>query len=255
MSFAQLNRRRLLNAKRAFTTRRVPLSRMKTLVSSDVSPATGQLVLATVCELGKHRRIERIDGRRAWMLPGDEILVCFGNRYAPDQFEAIVGDDLGLCDLVASGGIASREINRHERMLPPTRILPVGVIGDERGVPLNVADFRIRFQPVSKLKKVILVVGTAMNSGKTFTAASIIRGLKDNGHRVAGIKATGTGSGGDVWKMKDMGADLVMDFTDAGYASTYKIPNPEIEAAVLGLIHQASRRRCEYIVVEIAVSA
>ena len=86
MSFAQLNRGRLLKAKRAFTTRRVPLSRMKTLVSSGIRPATGQLVLATVCELGKHRRIERIDGRRAWMLPGDEILVCFGNRYAPGAF-------------------------------------------------------------------------------------------------------------------------------------------------------------------------
>ena len=243
MSFAQLNRRRLLKAKRAFTTRRVPLSKMKTLVTSGVSPTTGQLVLATVCELGKHRRIERIDGRRAWMLPGDEILVCFGNRYAPDQFEAIVGEDLGLCDLVASGGIASREINRHERMLPPTRIQPIGVVGDERGKPLNIADFGIRFKRVSKLKKVILVVGSAMNSGKTFTAASIIRGLKENGHRVAGVKATGTGSGGDVWKMKDMGADLVMDFTDAGFASTYMIPGSKIETATIDLIHQASKRR------------
>lgn len=252
MRHTLLSRSRLAKAKRAFTTRRVPLAKMKTLISADLRPETGQLLLATVHELGKHRRIERIDGRRAWMLPGDEILVCFGNRYAPDQFEAIVGDDLGLCDLVASGGVASREINRHDRMLPPTQIMPVGVIGDERGVPLNIVDFRIKFPEVSKLNKVILVVGTAMNSGKTFTAASIIRGLKENGYRVAGIKATGTGSGGDVWKMKDMGADVVLDFTDGGYASTYKIPNADIESSVLGLIHQASKRRCNYTVVEIA---
>ena len=64
------------------------------------------------------------------MLPGDEIIVCYGNRYAPDQFEALVSDDLGLCDLVASGGIASCEVNRHERMLPPTQILPIGLVGD-----------------------------------------------------------------------------------------------------------------------------
>ena len=252
MKYIDLNRSRLLKAKRAFTTRRVPLTRMKTLISADAKPATGQLVLATVHELGKHRRIERIDGRRAWMLPGDEILVCFGNRYAPDQFEAIVGKDLGMCDLVASGGIASREINRHDRMLPPTRIMPIGIVGDEHGEPLNIADFKINFPKISKLNKVILVVGTAMNSGKTFTAASIIRGLKANGHRVAGIKATGTGSGGDIWKMKDMGADVVMDFTDGGFASTYKIPSADIESSVLGLIHQASKRRCDYSVVEIA---
>jgi len=252
MKHTELSRSRLLRAKRAFTTRRVPLARMKTLISVDAKPATGQLVLATVQELGKHRRIERIDGRRAWMLPGDEILVCFGNRYAPDQFEAMVGDDLGMCDLVASGGIASREISRHDRMLPPTRIMPIGIVGDEHGVPLNIVDFKINFPEVTKLNKVILVVGTAMNSGKTFTAASIIRGLKENGHRVAGIKATGTGSGGDVWKMKDMGADVVMDFTDGGFASTYKIPSADIESSVLGLIHQATKRRCDYSVVEIA---
>ena len=178
MEHTELNRSRLLQAKRAFTTRRVPLSRMKTLIHADAKPATGQLVLATVHELGKHRRIERIDGRRAWILPGDEILVCFGNRYAPDQFEALVGTDLSMCDLVASGGIASREINRHDRMLPPTRIMPIGIVGDEHGVPLNIADFKINFPKISKLNKVILVVGTAMNSGKTFTAASIIRGYR-----------------------------------------------------------------------------
>jgi len=252
MKHIDLSRNRLLKAKRAFTTRRVPFASMKTIVSGDIKPVSGNLVLATVHELGKHRRIERIDGRRAWMLPGDEILVCFGNRYAPDQFEAIVGNDLGMCDLVASGGVASREISRHDRMLPPTRIIPLGIIGDEQGTPLNIADFSIKFPEVSKLNKVILVVGTAMNSGKTFTAASIIRGLKQNGHRVAGIKATGTGSGGDLWKMKDMGADVVMDFTDGGFASTYKIPNADIEKSVIGLIYQARKRRCEYTVVEIA---
>lgn len=252
MRYTELNRRRLLRAKRAFTTRRIALSRMKSLISVDVRPATGDLLLATVHELGKHRRIERIDGRRAWMLPGDEILVCYGNRYAPDQFEALVGEDLGMCDLVASGGIASREISRHDRMLPPTRIMPIGIVGDEHGTKLNVADFKIKFPQISKLNKVILVVGTAMNSGKTFTAASIIRGLKENGYRVAGIKATGTGSGGDIWKMKDMGADVVMDFTDGGFASTYKIPSADIETSVLGMINQASKRRCEYSVVEIA---
>ena len=66
MNHTELIRSRLVKAKRAFTTRRVPLSRMKTLISVDAKPVTGNLVLATVSELGKHRRIERIDGRRAY---------------------------------------------------------------------------------------------------------------------------------------------------------------------------------------------
>jgi len=253
MEITKLSLSRVKKAKRAFTTRRVPLRDMKTLISGDIKPITGNVVLATVFELGKHRKIESIHGRRAIMMPGDEILVCYGNRYAPDQFEAIIGEDLGLCDLVAGGGIASHELNRHDRMIPATQIMPIGLVGNAKGVPLDVKNYRISFKTTNIKTKVILVVGTAMNSGKTFTAASVIHGLKESGFKVAGIKATGTGSGGDLWKMKDMGADVVLDFTDAGFTSTYKIPDEEIEAGVLALIHHASSvYKCDFAVVEIA---
>ena len=257
IEYTELTRSRAMKAKRAFTTRRVPAFKMQTLVTGEVRPVSGNLVLATVHELGNHQRIEQLNGRRALMVPGDEILVCYGNRYAPDQFEALVSDDLGLCALVAGGGIASREVCRNERMLPPTQIMPIGLVGDADGLPLNIVDYRIDFNEIdfneiNNSIKVILVVGTAMNAGKTFTAASLIRGLKESGYRVAGIKATGTGSGGDLWKMKDMGADVVMDFTDAGFASTYKVPDEEIETGVLGLINKAAERKCDFAIVEIA---
>ena len=252
MDIVKLDRNRTAKVKRAFTTRRVPARDMRTLITSGIKPLSGNLLLASVYELGKHRRLERLNGRRSFMIPGDEILVCYGNRYAPDQFEAVVSDDLGLCDLVASGGIAATEINRHERMLPPTQIMPLGLVGNADGRPLNLTDYRIAFCRPGRDINVILVVGTAMNSGKTLTAASIVRGLKQSGHRAAGIKGTGTGSGGDLWKMKDLGADLVADFTDAGFASTYKIPDDEIEAGVIGLINYAAKRKCEFAVVEIA---
>lgn len=243
---------RLKKAKRAFTTRRVPAREMQTLVAGNVKPAAGNLVLATVGELGKHRKIERLNGRRALMVPGNEIIVCYGNRYAPDQFEALVCDDLSQCHLVAGGGIAAREISRHTRMSPPTQIMPVGLIGNRDGVPLNIADYRVRAGGSPRRIGVILVVGTAMNAGKTLTAASLVCGLSRSGYRVAGIKATGTGSGGDLWRMKDMGADVVMDFTDAGFPSTYKAPDEAIERGVLGLIRHAERRKCDFAIVEIA---
>ena len=252
MSVTRLSERTLVRAKRAFTTRRVPIRDMKTLIGGNVKPVSGDLVLASIHEIGKHRKIEQPSGRRAQLLPGDEIIVCYGSRYAPDQYEAIISEDLGLCDLVAAGGIASREVNRHDRMLPPTKIMPIGLIGNDQGRRLNVADYRISAEPSNKPVKLILVVGTAMNSGKTFTAASIIYSLKPTPYRVAGIKATGTGSGGDVFLFKDMGADVVLDFTDGGFSSTYLQPDPDIEQTTMTLIDHAVWLGCDIIVMEVA---
>ena len=91
-----------------------------------------------------------------------------------------------------------------------------------------------------------------MNAGKTLAATSLLHGLKAAGFRVAGIKATGTGSGGDLWIMRDAGADLVLDFTDAGFASTYLAPIAELEAATLRLIDHAAMQACDVAVIEIA---
>lgn len=89
---------------------------MKTLLTGMFTPQPGDLVLARVEQIGNHTKLELTDGRRALMFPGDEIVVCYGNRYAPDQFESTVPVDMSPCDLVAAGGIASREMTRHQRM-------------------------------------------------------------------------------------------------------------------------------------------
>lgn len=252
MAIVGLARARVLKAKRAFTTRRVPADDMQTLIQGDLAPLTGDVVLATVLDIGKHRKIEMPSGRRALMMPGDEIIVVYGNRYAPDQFEAFVPGDLSPCNLVAAGGIASREACRHDRMIEPTRIAPIGLIGDANGDRLNLSSYAIPPGEDPGSITTILVAGTAMNSGKTYSAASLVRGLTCNGYRVAGIKSTGTGAGGDLWQMKDMGAALTLDFTDAGFASTYMIPPDAIEEAVLRLIDHAASMECQFAVVEIA---
>jgi hypothetical protein len=252
MSISKIARGHVRKAKRAFTTRRVPAGKMRTLVSGNEKPRAGDLVMATIVEIGSHQRIELTNGRRARLSHGDQIIVCYGNRYAPDQFEALVADDLGSCDLVAGGGVAGRETCRHDRMLAPTRIMPLGLVGDVEGRRLNIADYAIDFSRASTAIPTIAVVGTSMNSGKTMTAGSIIRGLSAAGLKVAGIKATGTGSGNDLWLMRDMGASWTLDFTDAGFASTYLAPPEAIEKGVLGLIDQAAAKGSDIAILEIA---
>jgi hypothetical protein len=225
---------------------------MHTLISGVVKPASGDLVLARVDSVHKQKRLELTDGRKALLFAGDEIIVCYGNRYAPDQYEAVIGNDLSSCDLIAAGGVAAQELSRNLRMLEPTHITPIGLVGDPDGKPLNVRSFAVPDHENAPAIPSILSLGTSMNAGKTLTATSLVRGLKRAGYRVAAIKATGTGAGNDMWIVRDAGADVALDFTDAGYSGTYLIPQSEIEAATRRLIAHAASLGCDIAVVEIA---
>lgn len=252
MVHVTIGRPRISRAKRAFSTRRVPRKAYQTLLTGDLRPDPGDLVLARIDEIGKHTKLELTDGRRAHLFPGDEIIVCFGNRYAPDQYEAQIGADLGPCDLVAAGGIASLEMSRHQRMKPPTRITPLGILGNADGTRLNVMQFAVPAPDFAPSIPAVLSLGTSMNAGKTLTATSLVRGFKRLGHKVAALKITGTGAGGDMWIVRDAGADLSLDFTDAGHASTYLVSIADIESATCRLMNYAAAQGCEVAVIEIA---
>lgn len=239
-------------AKRAFTTRRVDLD-LATRLRSDLRPRAGDLVLARVAQLGQHQKLESPHGRRAQLYVGDEIIVAYGERYAPDQFEAIVPQDLSPCDLVAGGGVAGLVLSRHAKMRTATRIEPVGLLADDDGKVLNLGWFglpRLTLPPV--LPPVVAVVGTSMNAGKTTAAAGLIHGLSRAGLHVAATKVTGTGSGGDLWTMLDAGARSVLDFTDHGHTSTAGLTLDRIESVALSLIAHSATSNPDLIVVEVA---
>ena len=107
--------RRLRRAKKAYTTRffarqtRDRASEGYSIVRGDgVVPQPGDLVLARVRVIGQHKRIESYNSRRRHLFAGDEIVVAYGNRYAADQFLAMVPGDLGPAHHAAAGGLASR---------------------------------------------------------------------------------------------------------------------------------------------------
>lgn len=243
---------RIEAAKRAFTTRRVAFHFGMRLLRTG-RPVAGDLVLARIEALGQHQRIESPHGRRAQLYEGDEIIVAYGERYAPDQFEAIVPDTLAACDLVAGGGVAAKVLNRHARMRRATAIQPIGLIADAQGQPVNLARHALPFRSLGPDRpQVIAIAGTSMNSGKTTTAAGLIHGLSRAGLKVAATKVTGTGSGGDVWSMVDAGACAVLDFTDMGHASTAGLAPEVIERTALSLISHSAAQAPDVIIVEIA---
>lgn len=239
--------------KRAFSTRNVPVEAMQTLVSGDVAPRPGDLVLARVDRLRQHLRLELPDGRRTRLFRGDHVLVCYGNRYAPDQYESLVPESLAPCDLVAAGGIASLVRHRHPGIKRATQITPLGLVGNKAGSVLNVGAWKIDCgNQKPRNVPLFLVVGSSMNSGKTTTAARIVRGLVLDGFKVGAMKVTGTGSGGDLWHFLDAGASCALDFTDAGHASTYGLNHDSVLGIVALLGTSISNQHVDAIVVEVA---
>jgi hypothetical protein len=244
---------RLKAAKVAYSTRRARLTDVAYVDPGAGAPRAGDLVLAEVVSLGQHKHLERPDGRRAHLFVQDEVVVCYGNRYAPDQFEAEVPDDLGPCHLVAAGGLAARVLSRHNEMAGPTCLAPLGLLVGRDGEVLNLRRWALPPTPGPVPRPVtVAVVGTSMNAGKTTTAGALIRGFSKAGRRVGAAKITGTGAGGDVWVMRDAGATHVLDFTDVGFASTYKVSPSEVLDVLDVLIGQLAGKQAQVVVLEVS---
>ncbi len=243
--------RRVAQAKKAYTVRRVALTRSEGLRLAQASPRSGDLVLARVAQLGMHQHLESADGRRQRLWPGDEIVVAYGRRYAPDQFEAVIPDDLSACHLVAGGGVAARVLSRHASVRPATQIEPIGLLADSLGV-LNLRRSALGASAGGRAPLMVAVLGSSMNAGKTTTAAHVIAGLRRAGLRVGAAKVTGTGAGGDRWLMHDAGAAVVLDFTDMGYASTAGLELPALERLFIELSGHVASAGVDCTVIEVA---
>lgn len=258
-----LSARRLRRAKAAYTTRYVARE-----IAADpegfelrsrpgMKPRSGDVVVARVEEIGQHTRIEMPDSRRALLFPGDEVILAFGNRYAPDQFEAEVPDSLASAHLVAAGGVAGRMVSRHARVEDPTMIEPLGLLyrNGEVVTLRSRAPFDIGQVPVSvtgTTTPVVAVLGTSMNSGKSTTVGALVRGLTAAGLDVAAGKVTGTGAGGDSRLFGDSGAGRVLDFTDFGYPSTYLLDFAEVRGLLAAIVAALTEDEPDIIVLEIA---
>lgn len=219
----------LAGLRRGFASRLADLSDAAGL-RTDRAPRAGDLAKVRVDRLGHHRKLELPCGRRSTLNVGDEIVLAYANRYATDQFHAVVPDTLSACNMIAAGGLAGHVVARHSGSRVPTAVTPLGLLCDRQGEVLSLARYA---QPAPDIKvnlapPVIVVIGTSMNAGKTTTAAAIVRAAHKQGLDVCAVKATGTGAGCDIWQYVDAGAAQAIDFAQAGHASTFKLTGPAL---------------------------
>lgn len=260
---AALDPQRLRRVKKSYTTRYVAAAvdadpaGYSLLSGPDVRPVSGDVVVARVVEIGKHTRLEGPASRRQLMFPGQEILVAYGDRYAPDQFLAEVPEDLRTCHLVAAGGVAGTVVDQHAAIEDATVIEPLGLLSDQAGVVTLArhAPHRVGSAPASRPTDgplVVAVLGTSMNSGKSTTLACLVNGLSNAGLVVSAGKATGTGAGGDANLFRDAGATRVLDFTDFGHPSTFRLDVARIRDLWSALVDTLAQDGPDVVVVEIA---
>lgn len=240
------------DAKWAFTTRRVVRDDAAGLRANVSDARAGDLVLGQVLKIGQHKSIQLTHGRASQLYFDDYVVLACGDRYAPDQFEAVAELDPESSDLVAAGGLIGRMRHAHMKMGAPTQIKPLGLLVDDANEVINLNAYRLPKANVLPQVLVIGVVGASMNAGKTTAAASLAHGLSRAGFPVAALKATGTGAFGDYNAFLDAGVRYVADFTDVGMASTYRQPIERIEEGFASLLADAAANGARIAVVELA---
>ena len=245
---------RIRSAKISHAVRRLDIESIaRYLLRGTVVPKSGDVVLARVETIRNHKRLELDTGRKSILFPGDEVVVCYGNRYAPDQFCAKVPQDLGPCSLVAAGGMAADVVSQHKSIAGATDVTPIGLLADSSTHRINLMQAAVPATEVPVVRPpTIASVGTSMNSGKTLSAAQLVKGFKRCGYRVGAAKVTGTAAGNDTWLMRDAGADEVLDFVDAGYVSTFGLPARDVQSILCTLVNRLGSMPLDVIVIEVA---
>ena len=237
--------------KSTWITRRIPAD-LAIQWSPPRDPTIGDLLLCEVQRTGMHGRVETALGARMKLYSGDRIVCAVGNRYATSLLEA-VGEISGeRIDMISASGLCGRVTMRSRDANAPTRLRVLGQAFVD-GTPVNLRSFGLAPASVSRNEpRWVVVVGSAMDSGKTTACASLIHGLSAAGHAVGAAKLTGTASARDYGSFRDAGAVPVFDFLDAGWASTAGCSAADLNLTLKVLTGHLRAAGCQWAVLEIA---
>lgn len=197
-------------------------------------PKSGDIALFEVIELGRHQTVQSDSKRNVAIFPGDLILASFADRYATSQFEGYIPKEiLPEYHILGAGGAIGvvKSKNASLKDIEPTTVKWRGYAVDHTDRIINTKFYgmqRPSFGGEKKGPPVILSLGATMDSGKTTTAAYVSRGLYLEGKKIGFIKLTGTAYTKDKDFVLDCGAVFTLDFSDAGYPSTFTVPISEI---------------------------
>ncbi len=190
-----------------------------------------------------------------YLFTNDLIMATFGTRYATNQYEAYLPTQpTRAVELVGRGGVVAQVASQNQTYIGqalPLELLAFATAPD--GKVINTRACLVPFRADTQRAKVILSVGSSMDSGKTTTAAHLCAGISAAGYTSAYIKLTGTAYPKDTIYCFDRGADYVTDFSQRGLPSTFQLGIPTLLSLYQDLLDECNRQVApDYIIMEIA---
>ncbi|MBN9686868.1 MULTISPECIES: DUF1611 domain-containing protein [unclassified Corallococcus] len=180
-------------------------------------------------EKSVYNQLEDVNGRLVTLHAGDIVVGALGHRNALHGYEGIVpasvtvGDRLHILNM---GGVIGKCTSHNPGVGAPFEAEVLGQVltfpefQSRAGQHAHISTGALKGTSRAVTCPVVYVVGTCMNAGKTYAASVVVRKLSQAGYRVGGAKLTGVSLMRDTLSMQDSGADVVMDFTDAGVVCT-----------------------------------
>ena len=201
------------------------------IVSDAIQAAEGFVLAVRILDdKTSYNTVEDLSGRMVPLRSGDVLAGTLGNRRALHGYagevpsQIAVGDTLHVLNL---GGVLGRCTSASPELGPPFRAEVLGAIlafpelSDRVGRPAHIRQGAVPGSDELRSRvPVIYVAGTCMNTGKTYAATELVRGLSRAGVRVAACKLTGVSLMRDTLQMLDAGAITALAFSDSGLAST-----------------------------------
>lgn len=222
--------------------------------------ATGDYIVGRYIGQGE-ANLELIDGSLQPLKLNDLVVGALGDRQATNE---VVGtwkliDEAShpvTMDMICGSGVYGIETSRCSQHLPSPKFIYEGHCF-RLGKKVCMRDFGPK-QNTRKMPhcKIILLAGTSMSSGKTFTGRAIIDIIKnDLGiEKVAAAKFTGAGYNHDIRQFSEAGADFVCDFVDVGYPSTVLPAEEYREIALPAILALLAEQNADVIVGEVGAS-
>lgn len=194
------------------------------------------------------------NGRPCVPMAGDLLVGAFARRFATleatGSYEDI-GSDNRMSSMTEGGcfGAVTSRSRFAKRMIPLE--YRGHVVHD--GHKLRMSDFVPEPPHTAFEMPVVLLAGTSMSAGKTYSGRVAVRELKKLGHTVVAAKLTGAGRWHDTLSFLDAGADYTFDFIDAGLPTTV-VPPVEYRDAMKGLLARMADTGATVAVIEAGAS-